>query len=134
MSVAAEERVTPLSNEHLDSLADAFNRKDVEAIVEFFAEDGVFRLAHGKNPEGTTLKGKAAIGAFLKERFEAISDMRWENATRFFVGNRAVSEWVVKGTRPNGTTIHANGCDIYTFDDDGKIVIKDTFWKFDPGA
>ena len=134
MSVAAEERVTQLSNEYLDSLAEAFNRKDVPAIVEFFAEDGVFRLAHGKDPEGTALKGKAAIGAFLQERFDTISDMRWENPTRFFVGNRAVSEWVVKGTRPDGTKIHANGCDIYIFDDDAKIVLKDTFWKFDPGA
>ena len=134
MSAAAEERVPVLSNEYLDSFAEAFNRQDVETIVEFFAEDGEFRLAHGKDPEGTILKGKAAIGAFLKARFKTISDMRWENPTRFFVGNRAVSEWVVKGTRPDGTTINANGCDIYTLDEHGKILIKDTFWKFDPDA
>ena len=134
MDVPAEQRVPALSNEYLDSFAEAFNRQDVEAIVEFFAEDGEFRLAHGKDPEGTILKGKAAIGSFLKDRFETISDMRWEKPTRFFVGNRAVSEWVVKGTRPDGTTINANGCDIYTLDEHGKILIKDTFWKFDPDA
>lgn len=134
MSVAVEEKFSVLSNDLLDTLAEAFNRKDVSAILEYFAEDGEFRLAHGKDPEGTILKGKAAIGAFLQERFDTISDMRWEDSTRFFVDNRAVSEWVVRGTRPDGSTINANGCDIYTFDDDAKILIKDTFWKFDPDA
>ena len=57
----------------------AFNSRDVERIVDCFAEDGVFCLARGPEPVGRTLKGKAAIRDALAARFKVIPDMRWEN-------------------------------------------------------
>jgi hypothetical protein len=40
-----------------------------------------------------------------------------------------VSEWTITGTTVDGERVDVRGCDIWTFDDDGKIVRKDSFWK-----
>src|SRR5439155_21012927 len=65
--------------ELMRAISAAFNSRDVERIVECFAEDGVFCLARGPETVGRTLKGKAAIRQALSDRFEQIPDMRWDN-------------------------------------------------------
>lgn len=44
-------------------------------------------------------------------------------------GHRGVSEWTLTGTTTAGERIEVRGCDLWTFDDDGRIVRKDSFWK-----
>ena len=44
--------------ELLKQIADAFNRHDTDAIMDFFAEDGVMETPRGKNPWGERLTGK----------------------------------------------------------------------------
>jgi ketosteroid isomerase-like protein len=110
------------------AISAAFNSRDVDRIVEFFAEDGVFCLARGPESVGRTLKGKAAIRKALADRFKQIPDMRWENEEYILAGNRAISVWTVKGKGADGEELNYQGCDIYTFKDD-KIVHKNTFWK-----
>ncbi|MEX1107952.1 MAG: nuclear transport factor 2 family protein [Dongiaceae bacterium] len=107
---------------------ESFNRHDVEKIVGFFKDDGVFRLARGAGPQGRSLRSKTEIRAFLTDRFSKIGDMNWETVSEFCCGNRAVSEWMVTGTLPDGQKLEMLGCDIYTFEGK-KIVLKDTFWK-----
>ena len=36
---------------------------------------------------------------------------------------------LVTGKNKDGSELNLNGCDLYDFNDDGKIVYKDTFWK-----
>ena len=49
-------------------------------------------------------------------------------------GSRGVSEWTITGTEVGGDRIEVQGCDLWTFGDDGLIVKKDSFWKLrDPG-
>ena len=112
----------------MQEIFDAFNRHDVDAIVGFFAEDGVFQTARGTHPWGERLVGKQRIHEFLAKRFKAVPDMRWEDGNNWHAGNRAVSEWRVVATSPAGERIEAMGCDIYEFAN-GKIKVKDTFWK-----
>ncbi|BBK32215.1 ketosteroid isomerase-like protein [Stella humosa] len=107
----------------------AFNSRDVERILSYFAEDGVFFTARGPTKTGIELKGKAAIGVFLRDRFSYIPDMYWNPQYRFVAGDRGVSYWTVTGTNQRtGATLDLHGCDIFHFRD-GKIVLKDTFWK-----
>ena len=106
----------------------AFNSRDVERIVECFAEDGVFCLARGPESVGRTLKGKAAIRKALADRFKQIPDMRWENEDYILAGDRAISIWTVRGRGADGEKLNYQGCDIYRFEGD-KIVHKNTFWK-----
>lgn len=118
--------------ELMKAISAAFNSRDVERIVSFFAEDGVFCLSRGPEPVGRTLAGKAAIRKALADRFVQIPDMRWENEEYILApGNdidRAISVWTVRGTGADGEDLNYQGCDIYTFKND-KIVHKNTFWK-----
>jgi ketosteroid isomerase-like protein len=106
----------------------AFNSRDVERIVECFAEDGVFCLARGPESVGRTLTGKAAIRKALADRFKQIPDMRWENEDYILAGDRAISIWTVRGRGADGEELNYQGCDIYRFEGD-KIIHKNTFWK-----
>jgi ketosteroid isomerase-like protein len=114
--------------ELMREISAAFNSRDVERIVAFFAEDGVFQLARGPEPVGRTLRGKAAIKQALAARFKQIPDMRWDHQEYILAGERAVSVWTVRGTGADGEELNYEGCDLYTFRD-GKIIKKNTFWK-----
>ena len=116
----------------LDAIQDAFNRHDVEGILVHFAEDCEWLMARGPDPwEARRLKGKAAIGEVLAARYAVVPDMRWVDMQHFISadGNRACSEWTVKGTPKEAPPIDWLGCDIWTFRD-GLVTKKDTYWKF----
>ena len=114
--------------ELMRAISAAFNSRDVERIVDCFAEDGVFCLARGPESVGRTLKGKAAIRKALADRFEQIPDMRWDGQDYILAGDRAVSLWTVRGNSADGEELNYQGCDIYQFAGD-KIIHKNTFWK-----
>jgi ketosteroid isomerase-like protein len=107
---------------------EAFNRRDVDKILEFFADDATFLMARGPEPCGRRVHGKAAIGKILADRFQVISDMRWDHVDHFVTGDRAVTVWMVTGTGADGEKLNYQGCDLYQFRGD-KILHKDTYWK-----
>jgi taurine dehydrogenase small subunit len=124
MSDASSDRIR-----QLDAIQDAFNRHDVDAILDAFAEDCVWVMARGPSaPEGRRCTGKDEIGAVLRARFEQIPDMRWVDMSHFVAGDRAASEWTVKGTSVDGKQLDLLGCDLWEFRGD-KVVRKDTYWK-----
>ena len=106
----------------------AFNSRDVDRILSFFADDATFLMARGPEPCGRRVHGKAAIGKVLADRFKVISDMSWDHIDHFVTGHRAVSVWMVTGTGADGERLNYQGCDIYEFRGD-KILNKDTYWK-----
>ena len=114
--------------ELMRKISAAFNSRDVERIVDCFAEDGIFCLARGPESVGRTLKGKAAIRQALSDRFKQIPDMRWENEEYVLAEDRAISVWIVRGKGADGEELNYQGCDIYRFEGD-KIIHKNTFWK-----
>ena len=107
---------------------EAFNRRDVDKILEFFADDATFLMARGPEPCGRRVHGKAAIGKILADRFQVISDMRWDHVDHFVTGDRAVTVWMGTGTGADGERLNYQGCDLYQFRGD-KILHKDTYWK-----
>ncbi|MCY4452794.1 MAG: nuclear transport factor 2 family protein [Immundisolibacterales bacterium] len=118
--------------EMLNEIQDAFNRHDVDAILSWFVDDCEWLMARGPDsPDARRLRGKQAIGDVLRARYEVIPDMRWVDMKHFIsaCGTRAASEWTVKGTPVDGEPINSLGCDLWSFRD-GKVVCKDTYWKF----
>jgi len=107
---------------------EAFNRKDVDRIASFFADDATFLMARGPEPCGRRVVGKEAIRKVLADRFKVIAGMRWDHIDHFVTGNRAVSVWTVTGTAADGEALNYQGCDLYEFSGD-KILNKDTYWK-----
>ena len=106
----------------------AFNSRDVDRIMAFFADDCTFLMARGPEADGRRVHGKAAVRQVLADRFKVITDMRWDHVDVFIAGPRAVSVWMVTGTGSDGEQLNYRGCDIYEFRG-AQILNKDTYWK-----
>ena len=114
--------------EQLHAIADAFGRRDVDGIVNSFADDGEFRNAKGPDYWGQSFKGKAAIRSYFEPLFASAGDVKWQHTSEFIHGNRAVTEWHRTATLKSGERQEWLGCDLYTFRR-GLIVMKDTYIK-----
>jgi len=114
--------------ERLHEIADAFARRDVDGIVNSFAEDGEFRNAKGPDYWGQSFKGKAAIRRYFEPLFANTGDVKWNHTKEFICDDRAVTEWHRTATLHTGERQEWLGCDLYTFRR-GLIVMKDTYIK-----
>ena len=112
----------------LKDMLDAFNRHDLDAITDFFAEDAVFEMPRGPDPWGKRYVGRAAVREGLATRFAGLPDVHYGDDRHWVAGDRGVSEWTITGTTVGGNRVEVRGCDLFTFRD-GKIIRKDSFWK-----
>ena len=113
----------------LRRVADAFNRHDLDAIISAFSEDCVFEAPRGPDAWGTRFIGAAEVRRGFAARFDGIPDVHYGDDSHFACGRRGVSEWTLSGTTREGERIEVRGCDLWTFDADGRISRKDSFWK-----
>ena len=114
----------------ITEVCDSFNDHNIEAILERFADEGVWRISRGNPPEGDRLVGKKDIRSMLSQRFTSIPDMAWEIHSHWVAGNRGCSEWRVIGQELKGNFLDWFGCDLWTLRGDGMIMLKDTYWKY----
>jgi ketosteroid isomerase-like protein len=114
--------------ETLKLFLEAFNRHDLDAIMEYFAEDCVFYMPKGAAPRGDRYVGKEQVRSGLATRFEGIPDVHYGDDTHWVCGDFGVSEWTLTGTSTSGTHIEVRGVDLLEFSS-GKITRKDSFWK-----
>lgn len=112
----------------LKGFLEAFNRHDLDAIMDFFAEDCVFYMPRGTAPRGDRYVGKAEVREGLAKRFEGIPDVHYGDDRHWVGDNFGVSEWTLTGTSVSGKKIEVRGVDLLEFVD-GKITRKDSFWK-----
>jgi ketosteroid isomerase-like protein len=130
MSVATKApRKRKVDQDLILEIAAAFNSRDADRIMSYFADDCTFFMASGPDPDGRAIHGKAAVHKVLSDRFKIITDMRWDHKYEYVCGNRAVSVWTVKGTSKDGTVLNYQGCDLWEFDENGLVFNKDTYWK-----
>jgi steroid delta-isomerase-like uncharacterized protein len=113
----------------LRRVLEAFNEHDLDAIMSAFADDCVFETPRGSDRWGRRFVGKDEVRRGLAARFEGIPDVHYGDDNHFACGNRGASEWTITGTTVDGEPVDVRGCDIWTFDADGKIARKDSFWK-----
>ena len=108
----------------MTKFGDAFNRHDVDAIMECMTYDCVFISRHGQRIEGSD-----NLRAFWTKRLlEEIPDIHFEETDHFICGNRGFYEWNVTSTE-NGQKVQKVACDIFTYRD-GKVAIKDYYVKW----
>jgi ketosteroid isomerase-like protein len=114
--------------ETLKRIADAFNRHDLDAIMEFFAEDCSMDLPRGPDAWGQRFVGKVAVRGGVASRFAGLPDVHYGDDRHWVSGDLGVSEWLLTGTRPDGTRVQVRGCDHWEFRG-GKVIRKDSYWK-----
>lgn len=106
----------------------AFDRHDLDAIMEHFVDDCVFEWPRGPEPYGNRVVGREAVREAFAQRFAGMPDVRYTDDSHFVAGDRGVSEWLLTGTPADGARIEVRGCDIWTFRGT-KIAVKNSFWK-----
>jgi steroid delta-isomerase-like uncharacterized protein len=118
----------PATASVLQSFLDAFNAHDADAVMAFFTDDCVFDTPRGPGPGGRHLVGKEQVREGIQARFDGIPDVHYGDDRHWGCGDRAVSEWTIRGTEASGAAIEVRGCDLFELRD-GKIRRKDSFWK-----
>ena len=123
--MATEQMVTV---DTLKEIADAFNRHDLDAIMEFFAEDSSLDMPRGPDPWGQRFIGKEQVRQALATRFTGLPDVHYGDDRHWVSGNMGVSEWTLTGTTTSGVRLKVRGCDHWEFRD-SKVIRKDSYWK-----
>ena len=111
--------------QHVRSYFEAMDRRDVEAMVSHWREDGVDDIV----PVGL-LRGRDAMRKYFKSVFAATPDAK-TTVTRLVAGERScAAEWRIEGTfegapylgiEPTGKHIEIRGLDLFELED-GEIV------------
>ena len=117
-----------ITTDTLKAVLNAFNRHDVDEIMQFFAVDATFDAPRGPDMWGTRFEGAAAVRDGLKLRFSGIPDVHYSDDRHAVSGDRGFSEWLLTGTTTTGEYLKVRGCDLWEFRD-GKITRKDSHWK-----
>jgi ketosteroid isomerase-like protein len=117
-----------VSVETLKAITDAFNAHDLDAIMEFFADDCSLDMPRGPDPWGRRFMGKAAVREGLATRFKGLPDVHYGDDRHWVSGAMGVSEWLLTGTASDGVRVQVRGCDLLEFRG-GKVIRKDSYWK-----
>jgi len=105
-----------------------WNGHDVAGILDMMTDDVVFEASFGKDPWGSRVTGKPAVREFLREMFERIPDVRWDEIRHFASPELVTVEWLTSGTPRGGTRYEVQGCDILAVRD-GRIAAKRSYRK-----
>jgi len=115
----------------LAAFGDAWNRRDVDALMSFMHDDCVFEAAAGSEACGARHVGREAVARAFAAAWTTVRDAQWANARHFVHGEFGVSQWTFTGTAPDGSRIETDGVDVFSFKD-GRILVKNAFRKTRP--
>jgi ketosteroid isomerase-like protein len=105
---------------------EAFNRHDVDAVMNAMTEDCIFENT-APQPDGTRLEGAVAVRAYWTKFFTNNPDAVFETEEIFANGDRCVVRWIYRKTK-DGKPWHLRGVDIFKVRD-GKVLEKLAYVK-----
>ncbi len=117
-----------VTEDFLQSFADAFNAHDTKAIMAHMTDDCVFEASAGPDIDGEKFIGQEQVKKAFENVFATFPDANWGDPRHFIFGDRGLTEWIFTGTKKDGTRVEVNGCDLFTFKN-GKIAIKNSYRK-----
>lgn len=107
----------------------AWERQDIEALMEFIADDCVYITTTGPAP-GTLYAGKDEVQRGFVEMLSSEPDSPSDDqfGPMFISDNRGVLEWSSSFVNANNQRVTVRGCDLFEFEGN-KIRRKDAFRK-----
>ena len=125
-----------MSTEHPARLAsqrsmDAVHKKDKEAWVANFADDGVVEDPIGPSmfdPDGKGHRGKAAIAAFW-DKLIAPNRVFFDIRESYACGSECANVGTVNTVLANGAAMVVNGVFTYRVNEAGQVVALRAFWE-----
>lgn len=120
--------MTKLTRELVDSVGDAFNANDIDAVMTHFAKHATFDHAIGPDEHGVRFEGAESIRGVFAGLFDRVENVHWETLDCAISGNKAYCAYRRTATHKDGTQETCLSVDILTYRD-GLIVHKDTYYK-----
>ena len=117
-----------VTTDMLQAYGEAWNRHDIDAIMAMMTPDCVFMTGGGPDVVGARFEGAAQVSERFIEVWTQIPDVQFEEATHFVSGDRGLSQWILRGTRTDGTAMEVAGLDLFTFAGE-RIAVKDSYLK-----
>ncbi len=112
----------------VDKVVDAFNRHDVEGVMEYFADDAEFYASAGPEIFGQRFSGKAAVRQAVEARFAQVPDLQWTEGETWICPDGIATRWRAIGNQVDGKRLDSWGSDFWKLRD-GKVILKDTYYK-----
>ena len=92
----------------IERFNEAFNRHDLDAVLQFMTDDIVF-----ENSSGGRFEGKVAVRGVLSRAFE-LTALGWFNTEEMFAyEDRCVVRWVYTFNREDPTRGNVRGVDLF---------------------
>lgn len=120
--------MTTLTRQLVDSVGDAFNANDIEAVMTHFADDATFDHAVGPEEHGVRFEGAETIRGVFSALFDRVENVHWETLDCAIAGDKAYCEYRRTATNKDGSQETCLSVDILTYRD-GLILHKDTYYK-----
>jgi ketosteroid isomerase-like protein len=95
----------------IERFNEAFNRHDVERVMELMTDDCVFENTVPP-PDGERYEGAPAVREFWQRFFSSTPSARFETEELFTAGDRAVVRWVFHWDG-EGAPGHVRGVDVF---------------------
>jgi ketosteroid isomerase-like protein len=111
----------------IDRFNEAFNRHDVDAIMELMTGDCVFENTYPP-PDGERFEGRQSVRAFWDRLFASSPNARFDSEDIFAGGDRCTVRWVYTWTDVEGKRGHVRGVDVFRVRD-GKVAEKLSYVK-----
>jgi cation diffusion facilitator family transporter len=124
----AESEEAPMSGtaEAVERFNDAFNRHDVDAVMDAMTDDCVFE--NTSPPEGRRYEGQDEVRAAWEEFFAASPDAYFDGEDVIFADDRCIVQWRYTWTNDDGTKSALRGVDVLRVRD-GKVAEKFAYVK-----
>jgi ketosteroid isomerase-like protein len=106
---------------------DAFNRRDVDAVMALMTEDCVFENTYPP-PDGERYQGHPAVASFWRKLYASSTEAAFDWEEVLACGDRAVVRWTYHWRSADGTPGHVRGVDVLRVRD-GKVSEKLSYVK-----
>ena len=88
--------------ELLDKFLAAFNRHDLDTIMNMFSDNCTLDMPRGPEPHGRRSVAKEQVREAMAGRFSGLPDVHYGDALNWVSGCRGVSQWLLTGTTRSG--------------------------------
>jgi ketosteroid isomerase-like protein len=121
-----EESATPDLGDLVDGAFEAVNRRDLDALMRFYASDAFVDMTRTL---GVALQGRAALRGVVEDWMAGYEEMEWAHDASLDLGNGVVFAVVRQKGRPVGTTGYVHQREAWVFTWVEGLIVDHTIYQ-----
>lgn len=115
----------------LERFCDAWNARNVDALMACMAAECRFLASAGPTAEGRLHEGRDAVRQGYEAVFARFPEAAWTEGEHAVFGSSGLSRWRFVGVDADGRRHDALGCDLFRFD--GPLIAEKNSFRKQPG-